>query len=642
MTKLKSLDLNEKIDYKEVGLMSGLEIHQQLNTGKLFCSCPCEIQDNDTFNKEIKRKLRFSLSETGTIDRAASDEQKKDKFNLYKYNDKCSCLVELDEMPPIGPNKSAFNTAIRVSQMFDLKFFDKIQFMRKLIIDGSVTTGFQKTAMLGTNGKLETEFGSVEINGVNIEEDSCRTLERFDNHTVFALDRQGIPLIEITTGPQITTPEMGYSVAKQLGNILRSFPEVKRGLGTIRQDVNVSISGGARVEIKGAQNLKLIPEIIKAEIRRQQIHLSIIEELKNRNITSENFSDFKIYDVTDIFNSTESTVVKQNLEGKNKGVFGIKLNKFSGILGHEMNTNYRFASEISDRNKKHYPTIKGLFHTDELPKYGITEEEVNSVRKIMNLEEQDSFIIIANDKDICEKSLNNVLDIIKQLIISVPEEVRQVDPKGTLTTFSRPMPGSARMYPETDIKTIEIKNDYLEEQKKLIPELYSLKMERLNKSWNLDENKIEDVLNKFSEEEFNELAKLDSKIKPTQIYSIIFDTPKEIKKREKIETFDFSFELIKNILFKLSEDKLNKNSIYDLFVNLTKDQKIQVENLDKYLEEKGLIQEKINIEEVEQKIKEIIGKNSGAPFGALMGQCMKAFNGTVDGKIISETLKKLM
>jgi len=640
MTKLKTLDLNEKIDYKEVGFMSGLEIHQQLNTGKLFCTCPCEILDNSTFDKEITRKLRFSLSETGSIDKAAKEEQKKDKYNIYKYNDKCSCLVELDEMPPSKQNQKAFDTAIRVSQMFNLKFFDKIQFMRKLIIDGSVTTGFQKTAMLGTKGKLNTEFGDVVIEGVNIEEDSCRTLERFNDHTVFALDRQGIPLIEITTGPQINTPEMGYAVAKQLGNVLRSFSETKRGLGTIRQDVNVSIKGGARVEIKGAQNLKLIPEILKSEIRRQQIHLSIIEELKNRGTTIENFSDFKTYDVTKLFEKTESTVLLNNLEGEKKGVLAIKLNKFSGVLGHEMNTNYRFASEISDRNKKHFPTIKGLFHTDELPKYGITEDEVEAVRKELNLEEEDAFILIANDKDIAEKSLNNVLKIIKLLISEIPEEVRQVDPKGTVTTFSRPMPGSARMYPETDVKTIELTNNYLEEQESNIPELYDVKMSRLNKAWNLDENKIEDVLSKYSEEEFSELVKI--KLKPSQIYSTIFDTPKEIKKREKIETFDFNINLIKNILKKLSEDKLNKNSVYDLMTCLTKDKLNDLETLDTYLEEKNLVAEEVNLEEVEKKIKEIIDKNTGAPFGALMGQCMKAFGGSVDGKIISQTLKKLM
>ena len=154
--------------------------------------------------------------------------------------------------------------------------------MRKLIIDGSVTSGFQRTAMLGFNGELKTSFGIVEINGVNLEEDSCRTISKEHSHTIFALDRQGMPLIEITTGPQIRKPEQAFEVAKQLGNILRSFKETKRGLGTIRQDLNVSITNGARIEIKGAQNLKMLPEILTNEVKRQIIHLSIIEELKER------------------------------------------------------------------------------------------------------------------------------------------------------------------------------------------------------------------------------------------------------------------------------------------------------------------------------------------------------------------------
>ncbi len=279
---LKILDENKKLDYEKLGLKCGIEIHQQLNTGKLFCSCPCEIVPNETLNKQVKRKLRFSLSETGKIDKAALDEFRKNKSNIYKYNNKTSCLTDLDEEPPKGPREKAFNTAIKMGLMCNLTFFNKAQFMRKLIIDGSVTSGYQRTSMLGLGGEITTNFGKVGIEGINIEEDSCRTLERNDSHTVFALDRQGIPLIEVTTSPDIKTPNQAYEVSYQLGNMLRSFSETRRGLGTIRQDINVSIKGGCRVEIKGAQNLKLIPEIVKAEIRRQQIYLSILKELKAR------------------------------------------------------------------------------------------------------------------------------------------------------------------------------------------------------------------------------------------------------------------------------------------------------------------------------------------------------------------------
>lgn len=641
MSKLVFLDRNKCINYNEVGLMCGIEVHQQLNCGKLFCSCPCVIEDSKDFDKQIQRKLRFSLSETGDIDRAAAEEFRKGKYNIYKYSDKTACLVDLDEEPPKGPNKIAFDTAVRVGVMLNINFFNKIQFMRKLIIDGSIVSGFQRTAMLGFGGSLKTSFGEVVIEGVNIEEDSSRALERLDGHSIYSLDRQGIPLIEITTGPQIKTPEQGFEVAEQIGNLLRSFSATKRGLGTIRQDVNVSIRGGARIEIKGAQNLKLIPEIIKDEIRRQRIHISIIEELKDRGIGVDNFSDKKIYDVSNIFKKTTSKVVLANLVGKNTGVFAIKLSKFQGLLGHEIQDNYRFVTEISDRNKKHYPQIKGLFHSDELPKYGIEELEVDLVRKELELDLEDSFILIVNEKTVARESLYNVLEIVEELILGVPTEVRQVDPKGTLTLFSRPMPGAARMYPETDIEEVVITDDYLNEQTKYLPELYDVKLLRLKGELDIEEARIEEMLSSFSEDQIRNLIKI-SKKNAAMIYNIVFDLPKDIKKREKIEPIDLKYELLENIIRASSEDLINQKIIRDLFISLYKENLDNVSNLKDYLEVRGLVLESFDESEVEKKIREIIIQNSGAPFGALMGMCMKAFEGKVDGKVISSILKKLM
>lgn len=637
-SKLIFLKDLENLNYEELKFKCGVEIHQQLNSGKLFCSCPCDVVDNSTFDKSIERKLRFATSETGQIDSAAISEFKKDKYNIYEYNNKISCLVDLDEEPPKGPNEKALNVAVRISQMMSLKLFSKIQFMRKLIIDGSITSGYQRTAMLGINGKLETSFGKVNINGINLEEDSCRTLQRFEDHTIFALDRQGIPLIEITTGPQIKTAQGVLETASKIGNILRSFKETRRGLGTIRQDLNISIENKNRVEIKGTQNLKLIPQIVNAEIRRQKIHNSIIDELKNRRINKDNFSDNKIYDITNIFDNSTSKVILDNLEDKNSKVLAIKLFKFKDILKHELNKNYRFGTEISNRNKQHFPMVKGLFHSDELPRYGIEQEEVDKIFKQLDCKKDDSFILIAQGETIAKNSLENILEIIKQLIIEMPEEVRQVDPKGDVTQPLRPMPGSARMYPETDISDIEFESEYLEEMKNQIPELYSSKMKRLEKEFNIDEDKIENILSKFSEEEFIELTKIgiDSKT----IYSIVFDTPKEIKKREKIEPIELDFKLMKNIITSLKNENLSKNNIYKLFVLLFKTKITSIEDFDKFLEENNLKSIAINKEEIEEKIKEIISQNPKAPMGALMGICMKHFAGSVEGKIISELLKK--
>lgn len=638
MTKLIFLDSLKDIDYSKVGLKCGLEIHQQLNTGKLFCNCPCEIVPNSVLDKQVERELRFSLGETGDADKAAIEEFKKGKFNIYKFNDEIACLVDLDEEPPQGPNSEAMKTAIGISLLLNMNLFSKVQYMRKLIVDGSITSGFQRTAMLGIEGHLKSSSGEIVIEGINLEEDSSRIIEKNDNHNIFSLDRQGLPLIEITTGPNMNNPIQVQEVALELGNILRSFKQTRRGIGTIRQDLNVSISKGARVEIKGAQNLKLIPEIINDEIKRQLILSSIIDELKERKIDTKNFSDKKIYDLTKLFSKSESKVIIENLKSKNGFVGAIKLVNFKGILKHQIQKEYRFATEVSNKNKKHYPQVKGLFHLDELPNYGITQKEVDNIKSELKLDKNDSFILICNDKKIVESSLTNVLNIISELITEVPSEVRQVDPKGTITNFLRPMPGSARMYPETDIPDFELNRDYINSIKKELPELIDKKINRLTKSWEIEKLKVTDFLEKFSEEEVKEMIKISGKNANT-IYNLIFEIPKDIKKRENIEPIDFKISLLNDIL---KQKDFNSQTIRDLFISLYKDKLSEVNNLQNYIESKGLVVEKIDTKEIEKKVKEIISNNKGAPFGALMGHCMKEFSGKVDGKILSDILKKLL
>lgn len=640
MSKLIFLKDLENLDFKELGLICGIEIHQQLNTGKLFCSCPCEIVPNDKLNDEIIRKLRFSIGETGDVDRAAIEEFKKGKTNTYKYNSTNACLVDLDEEPPHVPNQKAIQTALGVGLMLNLTFFDKIAFMRKLIIDGSITSGFQRTSQIGFAGQIETSFGKVSIDAINIEEDSCRIIERQTNKTIFSLDRQGIPLIEITTGPNMHNPQEAQEVAKQLGDLLRSYDTTKRGIGTIRQDLNVSIKDGARVEIKGAQNLKLIPEIIEAEIKRQKILISIREELKNRGKDTKNFTDFKITDISNIFKKSNSKVINENLKEENSIVLAIKLFNFKGLLGHELQENHRFATEISDKNKKAFSQIKGLFHSDELPKYGIEQNQVDKIREELKLKSTDSFIFIVQEKKMAKESLKNIIILIQELLKGVPSEVRQVDPKGTKTNFLRPMPGSARMYPETDVAEIPITDEDLENSKKILPEIYSKKINRLSKEWKIDENKLKETLESYNEEEIKKLIKASSK-NAQYLYSVLFELPKDIKKREKIDIIDFKISLLEDLLKTANEKNLTQQTIRDIFVSLYKDRKQEVESIQDYLNQKGFSFEQIDEKEIEKKIKEIVDKNQGAPFGALMGICMAEFKGKVEGKIISNILKRL-
>lgn len=264
------------LNYDELGFRCGIEIHQQLEGKKLFCHCPTEIRkDNPDF--KIIRRLRASAGEEGKVDQAALHEQKKQKYFVYQgYND-INCEVELDESPPMPVNQQALKAALQVSKMLNCKIVDEIQVMRKTVIDGSNTSGFQRTMLIGMDGFLEVNQKKIRIDTLCLEEEACQIIDRSKDYDAYNLSRLGIPLIEIATAPDISSPEEAKDVAAKLGMILRSTGACKRGIGSIRQDINLSIKGGERVEIKGFQDLRSIPKIMDYEISR---HLELLKKGK--------------------------------------------------------------------------------------------------------------------------------------------------------------------------------------------------------------------------------------------------------------------------------------------------------------------------------------------------------------------------
>ncbi|MBN1793008.1 Glu-tRNA(Gln) amidotransferase subunit GatE [Candidatus Woesearchaeota archaeon] len=255
-------------NYEELGFKCGIEIHQQLEGKKLFCNCPTDIR-KDKPDFEIVRRLRASAGEEGRVDAAALHEQKKQKYFIYQGYYDLTCGVELDEEPPQPTNTEALKTALRVAKMLGCRIVDKIQVMRKTVIDGSNVSGFQRTALIGMNGCLEVGGKMYGIESVCLEEEACQLVKRTEDHDIYNLSRLGIPLLEIATAPDMKTPEEAREVAAKIGMILRSTGSCKRGIGSIRQDVNLSIKGGSRVEIKGFQELKSIPKVIEYEVERQ-------------------------------------------------------------------------------------------------------------------------------------------------------------------------------------------------------------------------------------------------------------------------------------------------------------------------------------------------------------------------------------
>jgi glutamyl-tRNA(Gln) amidotransferase subunit E len=450
------------MDYKALGLVAGIEIHQQLDTAeKLFCRCPTMLREIAEHDGEFSRYLRATVSEMGEIDRAAKEEMKHDrKFQYYTYD--TTCLVENDEEPPAPVNDEALAVCLTIGKMFGMTPVPQVHTMRKLVIDGSNTSGFQRTALVAFNGELP-DGGQIET--ICLEEEAAQRVK----DEVFSLDRLGIPLVEITTSPCMHSPEEVQRVAEYIGMVLRSTGRVKRGLGTIRQDVNISIARGARVEIKGVQDLDLIAEVVRREALRQQNLLTIRDELRRRGAVADAATGVE---VTSLFRETKSAVLR-----KAKKIYAITLKGFAGLVGRGIQPDRRLGSEMSDYAKK--CGVGGIFHTDELPAYGITAEEVALLRTHMHAGEPDCVILVAGASG--KQASCAIAQVITraQLALSdrpVPEETRRMLESGS-TAYMRPLPGAARMYPETDVLPVLIDDARWEEIR--VPELLTARADRL-------------------------------------------------------------------------------------------------------------------------------------------------------------------
>jgi len=619
-----------EFDYKELELKVGLEIHRQLDTKKLFSPVPSELYEEVDFT--FQRRLRPTMSELGEIDQAALEEFKKGRIYVYQGNYEFSDLVYMDEEPPHMPDEEALRVALQIAYLLNATPVDEIHFMRKIVIDGSNVSGFQRTAIIAMNGKVNTPWGSVGIPTICLEEDAARIIEREDGKVIYRIDRLGIPLVEISTTPDIHHPEQAKVVAKYIGDALRATRKVKRGLGTIRQDLNVSIKGGARIEIKGVQELDMIPIIIEREVLRQLNLLKIRDELKKRGVSEEELKE-EFHDVTDIFENTKSKVIARAIKKGGK-VLALKLPKFRGLIGYEIQPGRRLGTEMADRAKKY---VKGIFHIDELPGYGITQEEVDAIVERLGLGEQDAFVLVAAEKEITKKALREVLQRAREALYGVPEETRRALPDGN-TQYMRPLPGKARMYPETDIPPILITEEMKKEILANLPELPQAKVERYVKEFKIDKSLAKTLVDDERDELFEELIEMG--VKPSLAVSILVVVLKGLKKEVPIE--NITDEHITEAFKLYLDNKIAKEAFEEIFKELAlhpEKSALQV------AEEKGLTL--LSEEEVERIIDEIVQQNIDAikargmgAMGMIMGRAMAKLRGKADGKLVSQLVRK--
>jgi glutamyl-tRNA(Gln) amidotransferase subunit E len=625
-----------EIDYQKIGLKVGLEIHQQLDTSaKLFCNCKPEL-----FKEEPEitflRRLRPTQSELGQIDPAAYFEFQKGVKILYEANRATSCLVEMDEEPPHPLNSEAVEITLTAALMMNAEPVDEIHVMRKTVIDGSNTTGFQRTCVIALGGEVKVEEKTVPIQHVSLEEDAARKTGGEGNVIRYRIDRLGIPLIEVATTPVIKSPKEAEEVALAIGIILRATGKVKRGLGTIRQDINISIPNGALVEIKGVQELELLPLVVKYEVQRQLKLMKISEELRARGVKEENIKE-EFIDVTDVFKETKCKVLHKALDKKQQ-ILAVKLVKFKGFLKQELMPSFRLGTEMSDR-ARFWGRVGGIFHTDELPAYGITKEEVEKLRDAVEVDDQDAVVLVADNPENAKDALKAVVERAQEAIKGVPPETRAPKSDGT-TRYMRPRPGAARMYPETDIPPIQITEDYIRKTGLQLPELFEQKLERFMEEYKLNEKMARQVLDSKHSKLFESVVK-ESKVSPTTVAAFLTETLKALK-RDSVQVDRVSESQIREIFNEISAGELMKEAIPDVTVWLSTHENKGVQEAIMSL---GL--NVVSEDELRAFIEKVIGSNRSLirergenSFGALMSMIMREMRGRVDAALVNRVLRE--
>lgn len=616
-------------DYSALGLKSGLEIHQQLNTKeKLFCGCPTIVRDTKDSNLEFFRYLRPAQSEMGIVDKAALEEIKLIKKFIYKAYD-TTCLVENDEEPPRELNPEALDYALMMARMMNMNIVDELYTMRKIVIDGSNTSGFQRTGLVATGGYIESSTGRVGIDVLCLEEEAAQKVEDKGDSVIYSLDRLGIPLVEIGTAPDIVSPAHAREVAEQIGMLLRSTGKVKRGLGTIRQDVNISIAEGARVEIKGVQELALIETIVEREATRQ---VNLIQIRKALNDLNASVSD-KIIDVTSVFSKTASKVILKALKGG--VVYAVNLHGFSGYVGREIQPGRRLGTEFSDRAKK--SGVGGIFHTDELPNYGITKEEVEALRKAAGAGEKDCVIMVADSKERSQGAMEAVIIRANEALRLIPEETRRALPDGN-SAYMRPLPGAARMYPETDVPPVLITRKRIEGIE--LPELIEERKIRYMEEFKLNEELANQISRSANFVIFDNIMDSVPTSNPGMVVRVLETIMYELKK-EGVEVGKITEDHLVQLFRLHSEGKIPNEAMTDILKTIA----IKPGNdVDKIAESMGIGGiDKGEIEKAIDKLllekKDFVKAKGANAVGPLMGLIMKEYRGKVSGEEISRLLK---
>ena len=621
-----------EIDFEKIGLKVGLEIHQQLNTNKkLFCKCrPIE---SDEYTEKFSRRLRTAKSELGELDPAALFEKTKSKKINYYANSQSSCLVEKDEEPPHDLDHDAKKISLLISCMLESKIFSEIHVMRKTVIDGSNTAGFQRTMLVSQGGNLNVNGKKIGVQAICLEEDAAKLLKDEQDQRNYSLDRLGIPLVEIALEPVIAKPTEVKEIALTLGRLLRVTGMVKRGIGSIRQDVNISVMNSGVVEVKGVQQLDQLEKIIDYEAKRQYGLILIAEKLKKLSIT---ISKEDVFDITEVFKDCESKIIQNALKLKIK-IKAILVRNFSGMFGFEPYPGIRLGKEIGQLVR--FFGVGGVFHSDELPNYGINDSDVDNVKKYLKLVDGDGFLIIAGEDSKLDYAIDSIINRIKDATQGVPAETRGATQDGE-TIFLRPRPGASRMYPETDIPSISVLPEEIKLAKENIPKSWNDSIAEIQQKYSLNSQLSEQIFDSEYLELFEKICK-NKKNSPNFVASILCSSITNLQRKGfdaillKPEHVIESFEL-------LASDKIPKESLEIIFESIMSGKSENVSIAMQSTDVSSMGEDELNdiLDKIIQNNMDLVKERGENALVTLMGIAMKEVRGKASGKMVNALLRK--
>lgn len=612
-------------------LLVGLEVHQQLAIPtKLFCACP--PVKTEEFPYHFERRLRPSHSETGKLDPAALFEYSKGRSNKYFWSPESSCLVEADEEPPHQISGEGLEASLIVATALGSHLVDEVHVMRKIVIDGSNTGGFQRTAVVGLGGSLEVDGARVGVQSVTLEEDAARILGGDAESRHFALDRLGVALVEVALDPVRGDPELVGKVALHLGRLLRSTGRVARGLGTIRQDLNVSYAGGKVVEVKGVQKLNLLPRVVEYEQKRQRMLVGVADRLRQKGVKKVRCWH---REVTALLSGTASGAVRR-AAGEEGVVLCVAAEGMSGLLGWEPEPGVRLGKEVAEVARAN--SLGGVIHSDEFEKQGLTQAEGDALAGAMGAGREDALVMVAGRAELVERVVPLIEARLAGVPSGVPAETRAATEAGE-TRYMRPRPGSQRMYPETDIQDMDISREAREALRSAAPEPWTASVERLQKRYSLSRDLALKVYDSENTADFEELAGR-MKLEPSFVASVIVDLPQRLE-REGVPEAALALGPLVAALEAVDAGKAAKEAVPDL-LRAAAEKQITVEEAIRALGLGSVPEAEVRrvVKSVVARQAKLVAERGEGAFSPLMGEAMRELRGKADGSMVARALRK--